>query len=79
MSAGLAVTGLVAMAVVSSPAALKFVFGNPLVFYGALAAELLLVMAFVPIAARVSPGTAAAMFFGYAALSHFASAGLFGK
>jgi FtsH-binding integral membrane protein len=69
MSAGLAVTGVVAMAVVSSPAALEFVFGNPLVFYGAMAAELLLVMAFVPIAARVSTGTAAAMFFGYAALS----------
>jgi FtsH-binding integral membrane protein len=69
MSVGLAVTGLVALAVVSSPAALQFVFGNPLVFYGAMIAELVLVMAFVPVAARVSAGTAAAMFFGYAALS----------
>ena len=31
MSLGLAATGLVALAVVSSPAALQFVFGNPLV------------------------------------------------
>src|SRR5687767_495930 len=69
MSVGLAVTGLVAMAVFSSRAAQEFVFGNPLVFYGLLIAELALVWAFVPVAARVSAGTAAAMFFGYAALS----------
>jgi uncharacterized protein len=69
MSVGLAVTGVVALAVVSSPAALQFVFGNPMVFYGLLLGELALVWAFVPIANRVSAGTAAAMFFGYAALS----------
>lgn len=69
MSLGLATTGLVALAVVSSPAALAFVFGNKLVFYGLLIAELLLVVAFAPVAARVSAGAATAMFFGYAALS----------
>jgi hypothetical protein len=69
MSVGLAVTGVVAMAVFSSPAARQLVFGNPLVFYGLLIAELALVWAFVPVAARVSAGAAAAMFFGYAALS----------
>jgi len=69
MSAGLAVTGVVAMAVFSSEAARELVFGNPMVFYGVLIAELALVWAFVPVAARVGAGTATAMFFGYAALS----------
>jgi FtsH-binding integral membrane protein len=69
MSLGLAVTGLVALGIVSSPAALSFIFGNRMVFFGLMIAELLLVMAFAPVAARVSAGTATAMFFGYAALS----------
>jgi FtsH-binding integral membrane protein len=69
MSFGLAATGLVALAVVSSPTALAFVFGNRLVFMGLMIAELLMVMAFAPVAARVSASTAALMFFGYAALS----------
>jgi FtsH-binding integral membrane protein len=69
MSTGLAVTGLVALAVVSSPAALEFVFTTPFVFPALLIGELLLVMAFAPVAARASAGVAAAMFFGYAALS----------
>ncbi|HEX2658401.1 MAG TPA: Bax inhibitor-1/YccA family protein [Polyangia bacterium] len=69
MSLGLAITGVVALAIVSSPAALTFIFGNPLVFYGLMIAELLLVLAFAPVAARVSASAASAMFFGYAALS----------
>jgi FtsH-binding integral membrane protein len=69
MSLGLGVTGLVALLVASSPSALALVFGNALVFPALLIAELLLVVAFAPVAARVSAGTAAAMFFGYAALS----------
>jgi FtsH-binding integral membrane protein len=69
MSLGLATTGAVALAVVSSPAALQFVFGNTLVFFGLMIAELVLVVAFAPIAARVSASAAAVMFFSYAALS----------
>jgi len=69
MSLGLATTGVVALAVASSPAALSVVFGNRMVFFGLMIAELLLVMAFAPVAARVSAGAASAMFFGYAALS----------
>jgi FtsH-binding integral membrane protein len=69
MSLGLATTGLVALAVVASPALMGFIFGTPMVFPVLLIAELLLVIAFAPVAARVSAGTAAAMFFGYAALS----------
>jgi hypothetical protein len=69
MSLGLAATGVVALAVASSPAALNLVFGNRLVFFGLMIAQLLLVMAFAPVAARVGAGTASAMFFGYAILS----------
>ena len=69
MSLGLATTGLVALTVVSSPAALALIFGNRLVFFGLLIAELGLVVAFTRAATRVSTGVAMAMFFGYAALS----------
>jgi FtsH-binding integral membrane protein len=69
MSLGLATTGLVALATVSSPTALGIVVGNPMVFFGLMIAELVLVVAFAPIATRVSAATATAMFFGYAALS----------
>lgn len=77
MSLGLATTGLVALAVASSPAALNFVFGNPIVFMGLMIAELLLVVAFAPVAARASAGAATAMFFGYAALSGVTFAAIF--
>jgi uncharacterized protein len=69
MSLGLGATGLVALAVASSPSTLALIYGNALVFPALLIAELLLVFAFAPVAARVSASTAAAMFFGYAALS----------
>jgi FtsH-binding integral membrane protein len=69
MSLGLGATGLVALAVVSSPSAMAFIFGNRIIFPVLLIAELLMVIAFAPVAARVSASTAAAMFFGYAALS----------
>jgi hypothetical protein len=69
MSLGLGTTGLVALAVVASPSAMALIFGNAVVFPVLLIAELLLVIAFAPIAARVSASAAAAMFFAYAALS----------
>jgi uncharacterized protein len=69
MAAGLAITGLVAYAVVASPAAQQLVFGNRMVFYGALIAELLMVVAFSSVVRRASFGTAAAMFLAYCALS----------
>jgi len=69
MSLGLGATGLVALVVASSPSVLAMVYGNAIVFPLLLVAELVLVFAFAPVAARVSASTAAAMFFGYAALS----------
>src|SRR5688500_9794130 len=58
MSVGLAVTGVIAFLVAGSPAALNLVFGNKLVFYGLIIAQLGLVIAFSAVAARVSAGTA---------------------
>lgn len=69
MAAGLGVTGLVAMLVASSPAALSILFGNRILFYVLLFAQLGLVMAFNTVAARASTAAVAAMFFAYAALT----------
>lgn len=69
MAAGLGLTGVVAMLVASSPAALELVVGNRIVFYGLLFAQLGLVMAFSPVAQRASTAATAAMFFTYAALT----------
>jgi FtsH-binding integral membrane protein len=69
MAAGLGVTGLVAMGVASSEAALNLIIGNRLVFYVLLFAQLGLVMAFNSVAQRASTAVVAAMFFAYAALT----------
>jgi FtsH-binding integral membrane protein len=69
MAAGLGVTGLVAMFVAHSPAALELIFGNRILFYVLLFAQLGLVVAFNPVARRASTGAVAAMFFAYAALT----------
>ena len=69
MSVGLGITGLVAWLVSQSPAALDVVVGNRIVFYGLLIAQLGLVIAFSPVAARASTAVAGAMFFVYAALT----------
>ena len=77
MSLGLAATGLVAMLVADSPAAIHIIFGNPILFYGLLIGELGLVVAFTATATRISAGTAAAMFFSYAALNGLTFAAIF--
>lgn len=69
MSVGLAITGLVAWLVASSPAALELVVQNHLVFYGLMFAQLGLVVGFSAVAPRVSTVAAATMFFAYAALT----------
>lgn len=69
MAAGLGVTGLVAMLVASSPAALSIILGNRLFFYLLLFGQLGLVLAFNSVAARASTAAVAAMFFVYAALT----------
>src|SRR5262245_5448370 len=77
MSLGLAVTGLTALLTASSPAVMGFVFGNQGVFLGLVIAQLIMVMAFAPVATRVRASTAALMFFGYSALSGVTFASIF--
>jgi FtsH-binding integral membrane protein len=69
MALGLGITGLVAMAVASSPAALEFFIMNRAIMMLLIIAQLVTVVAFTSLLGRVRAGTAAAMFFGYAALS----------
>ncbi|MBX3206604.1 MAG: Bax inhibitor-1/YccA family protein [Labilithrix sp.] len=69
MAAGLALTGLVALLVANSPAALEIILGNRIVFYALLFGQLGLVMAFNHVAVRASTAAVAAMFFAYAALT----------
>ncbi len=69
MTLGLACTGVVALAVAHSPAALELLLGNRLLFYALLFGQLGLVFAFSAVAMRVSTPVAATMFFAYAALT----------
>jgi FtsH-binding integral membrane protein len=69
MTLGLALTGAVALAVAHSPAALEALVGNRILFFGMLLGQVGLVVAFSSVALRVSTAAAAAMFFGYAALT----------
>ena len=68
MTLGLATTGVVALAVAHSPAALELLLGNRILFYALLFGQLGLVMALSAMASRVSTAVAALMFFAYAAL-----------
>jgi hypothetical protein len=69
MSVGLAVTGLVALAVANTPALTELIFGNRVIFYGLLIGELLMVIAFSSMAGRLPFGAAAAMFLAYAGIN----------
>jgi FtsH-binding integral membrane protein len=69
MALGLGVTGVVALLVASSPAAINLIVANRGVMMLLIVAQLVTVFAFTGLLSRVSAGTAAAMFFGYAALS----------
>jgi uncharacterized protein len=69
MTLGLATTGVVALAIAHSPAALDFLVGNRILFFALLFGQLGLVVALSAMAARVSTPVAALMFFAYAALT----------
>lgn len=69
MTLGLALTGVVALGVASSSAALTFLFSSPIVYFGLFLAQLGLVVALSSVAHRVSSATAALMFLGYAAMT----------
>jgi len=69
MTLGLATTGVVALVVAHSPAALDMLLGNRILFYALLFGQLGLVVALSAMATRVSTPVAALMFFAYAALT----------
>jgi FtsH-binding integral membrane protein len=69
MTAGLALTAVVAYAVASSPAALQLVVGNRVVFFGLILAELGLVVALSAMVNRLSAPAAGALFALYSALN----------
>src|SRR4051812_10357732 len=69
MALGLALTGIVAFAVASSPAAVSVIFGNRFLPIVLFIAEIGLVISFMRVAVTSTARTAAAMFLGYAALN----------
>ena len=69
MSVGLAITALVALQVADSPAIVRSLVSNQLLFFGLILAELGLVFFLSARADRIAPGTATALFVTYAALN----------
>ncbi|WP_027716480.1 Bax inhibitor-1/YccA family protein [Desulfuromonas sp. TF] len=69
MTAGLGLTALVALFTLSSQSMLDLIFGNRMVFYGLIIAELGLVIALSAAIQRISAATATLMFLLYSALS----------
>ena len=69
MSVALIVTGLVAYWVASTPQVAAFVFGNRLVFYGLLIAEIVCVGYIVSVINKISSTRAISIFIGYSALN----------
>jgi FtsH-binding integral membrane protein len=69
MTLGLALTGLVALGVASSPSLIQVLIGNRILFFALLFGQIGLVLAFSSLAMRVSATVAALLFFSYAALT----------
>lgn len=69
MTAGLLVTGALALFVANTPALVNIIFGNLLVFYGLIIAELALVWILSANIGRLSSGVATTMFLAYSALN----------
>jgi uncharacterized protein len=69
MTAGLCLTGAVAWEVAGNPGFVRTIFGNPILFWGLLIAQLGLVFALSGMINRISGAAATAMYFVYAALT----------
>jgi FtsH-binding integral membrane protein len=69
MAVGLSLTGFIAYYVSISETLLHFVFGNRLVFFGFIIAELILVFSLVSRAGKMKASSATAMFLLYSALN----------
>jgi FtsH-binding integral membrane protein len=77
MAAGLMTTALTAFLTLSNPAVFTAVFGNRLVFYGLLLAELGLVVWLSGLVGKLSSGAASAVFLFYSALNGVTLAAIF--
>ena len=69
MAIGLALTGFVAFYVANSPALLRIVFGNQLIFFGLIIGTLVLVFTLSTRVHKMKASTATALFILYAALN----------
>jgi len=69
MGIGLALTGFIAYYVSTNEAIIQLVFGNSILFFGLLIAELALVFVISGMVQRMSAGTATALFVLYSALN----------
>lgn len=69
MAAALAVTGFVALAVTRMPGLQRAILGNPVIFFGLIIGEVVLVMILAARVQRMSASTAMAVFVGYSVLN----------
>ena len=69
MAFALAVTGLCAWAVGTSPTLIKLIYANKAVFYGLIIGELLLVMGISFLINKISAATATALFIAYSVMN----------
>src|SRR5258706_6878178 len=69
MFVGLAVTAVVAFTVAGSPAMVRTLVSNRLLFFGLMAGELALVFYLSARVAQIAPRMASALFLGYSALN----------
>ncbi|MDY6989709.1 MAG: Bax inhibitor-1/YccA family protein [Thermodesulfobacteriota bacterium] len=69
MGVGLALTGFIALYVSTSETLMRLVFGNQLIFFGLIIAELALVFSISARVDKMSAGTATALFVIYSALN----------
>lgn len=77
MTAALIITGLVAVWCASNPAAIEFIFGSKLVFWGLIGVEFICVASLVAVIGRISSTTATLIFIGYSALNGLTLSGIF--
>jgi uncharacterized protein len=77
MSVALAVTGLVAIYVASTPSLVEIIFGNRILFWGLIIGEIFMVGAMVGWVQKMSANTATLLFFGYAMVNGLTLSSIF--
>ena len=77
MAVGLALTAMTAYGVAASPAVIRLIYGNPLLFFGLVAVEIGMVYALAGRIERLSAATATGLFVAYAVLNGVTLATIF--